>query len=672
MDFFAQQDKARRNTRWLMLYFLLAVGLIVLAVNIASYGMFLWFIDYDTKQFFIHSQDGYWLASLKYWFSIKLWWQVAVLTVFIIGFSSAMRIFELRDGGEKIADMVKARHISSATQDPDERRLRNVTEEMAIASGVSMPKLYVMDNERGINAFVAGYKPGEAVLVVTKGCLEQLNRDQLQGVVGHEFSHILNGDMRLNIRLIGLLAGILMIGQIGMFLVRANVDINIHDRDAKRRGGGVLIAIVFGLMLAAIGYLGVFFGRLIKAGVSRQREFLADAAATQFTRDSRGLAGALLKIRKSAGGSALRDSHAEEMSHMCFGQSIKMRFFSTWLATHPPLEARIKALGKGYVLYNEKGAAALLQEEPPSPPATPDAAPAPSSPQFSIPQLAMGLDTLPSVTPAEPPTPITNSTTLTNSIGNPTPAHLAYAEHLYKRLPDELLQQVHNTEGARVLVYALLFGGNKAEREARAKILLRDESRELAKQVIAMRKQIEKLGPRVRLPLLDLSLPALKEQDTTRYQAFMLTVTKLIQADNRLSLFEYVVRTLLRKHLSKDASRNVSVKYKSFDAVLPEIGILIAGMVQSAHMTTDKSNELYTRIMRSFTAKNTEWQAPTSADQLDQALQKLARISPMFKKSLLNACADCVVADGQVKPSEVELLRAVAETLDCPMPPLVM
>lgn len=263
----------------------------------------------------------------------------ALAVVVLISAGSLIRWLDLAGGGERVANMVNARLIDPSTSDNDERQLRNIVEEMAIASGVPVPQLYVMDHETSINAFVAGYSPTEAVVVVTNGAITHLDRDELQGVIGHEFSHILNGDMRLNVRLIALLAGILMVGQIGLFLLRGS---SRRSFGSSRRGKGQGLAVALGLALTVIGYIGVFFGRLIQAAVSRQREMLADASSVQFTRNPEGIGGALYKIGLK---SSYLDttSHASDVNQMCFGESARMKF-SHLLASHPPVAERIDAI----------------------------------------------------------------------------------------------------------------------------------------------------------------------------------------------------------------------------------------------------------------------------------------------------------------------------------------
>src|SRR5690554_4621861 len=326
--FFQRQANARRNTGLLVALFLSAVILITLAVCLVGYAL-------------TRSEA----SSLPFhlWLTSRHGLVTAAAVVLLVGLTSLVRWIDLAGGGSRVAHMVGARLIEPDTRDSQERMLRNIVEEMSVASGVPVPDLYVMDNETGINAFVAGYTPGEAVMVVTQGALAQLTRDELQGVVGHEFSHILNGDMRLNVRLIALLAGILMVGQIGYFMVRAGFYSSGRSRNRDGRAQAAMGLI--GLALMVIGYVGVFFGRLIQAAVSRQREMLADASSVQFTRNPEGIGSALFKIGM-ASGYLDTTSHASDMNHMCFGESARMKFTSL-LASHPPVNERINAIQPG-------------------------------------------------------------------------------------------------------------------------------------------------------------------------------------------------------------------------------------------------------------------------------------------------------------------------------------
>ena len=336
MDFFEHQHQAKKNTKKLVFFFVLAVVLIITVINILI--------------FLLGNNFGQFQLSAKQWF-YSPWFLAATFgTLAVIVIGSLLRSFQTRGGGQAVAKMVNARAVKMNTKDKHERRLINVVEEMSIASGMPVPALFVMDEEMGMNAFVAGLVPSDTVLVVTQGLLEKLDRQELQGVVAHEFSHIFNADMRLNVRLIAILGGILAIGQLGYFLLRS-MRYSSHRRRSSNSKNNQLGMVILGaaVVLLIVGYIGLFFGRLIKAAISRQREFLADASSVQYSRDSMGIANALYQIKTNGNkGSLLDSSHAEDMSHMCFGSALKFTAFSGLLATHPPIDERISTLVPGY------------------------------------------------------------------------------------------------------------------------------------------------------------------------------------------------------------------------------------------------------------------------------------------------------------------------------------
>ena len=337
MDFFAQQAKVRRTSRRLVALFVLAVVSIVVVIDGVAgllLGLFSQRPDLD------YASDVAGVAPVTQWdWQTLLLISAVVLATILVG--SLYRVLTLRGGGAAVARAMGATPVPTDTTDPVWRRLRNVIEEIAIASGVPVPDIFVMEREPGINAFAAGYTPADAAVCVTQGCLDKLTRDELQGVIAHEFSHVLNGDMRLNIRLMGLLFGILVLGIIGRVIIEASAQSTSARRSSDRNGGAAALALA-GLTLLIVGYVGFFFGRLIQAAVSRSRESLADASAVQFTRQTAGIAGALKKIAALAEGSQLQAHNKQEVAHMLFGEGGGvLRLF----ATHPPLPERIRDLG---------------------------------------------------------------------------------------------------------------------------------------------------------------------------------------------------------------------------------------------------------------------------------------------------------------------------------------
>ena len=652
MNFFERQHHARRKTATLIAYFLIAVILTVVTINLALY--FLFFVTQGQHAAtqpgdFPHALTlGQWLNE-PYW----IWTTIAVLLV--ISFSSVRSYFQLSGGGKAVAEMVSARRIRMASEDIQERRLINVVEEMSIASGTPVPLIYVMDDEQAINAFVAGYRPSEAVLVVTKGTLEKLSRDELQGVVGHEYSHILNGDMRINVRLIAALAGIIALGQMGGFVLRSLRY--SRGRDSK---GGVGVIIGVGLVLFVVGYVGLFFGRLIKAAISRQREFLADASSVQFTRNPSAIAGALWQI-KTDGGSRLVSSHAEDMSHMCIAESLD---FSSLMATHPPLDERIEAVDPGFLTkkrFEHKKIDAAT-------PQTGTANTSSTTPSSPLPDTAMGFS------PEQIGAVAVTSAAITQSVGNPTGHHIEFAEQMHAAMPQSLLDAAHAPEQAKNVVYALILNATQSEAIEVALTLINAHDGDTAKaSARALVPTIGQLGPRGRLPVLDIVIPALKELSPNECARFLRTVDALVKVDKRLTSFEFVMTTILENHLDEDATRADITKYYQAELVLPEIRVLLTVMARAGTKDESVFHQVFARTMGYFSSAE---ETPVdrshySPERLRAVLQKLALVSPLIKQNLIGACADCVLHDGVVMPVEAELLRATALALDCPMPPLV-
>lgn len=639
MNFFKRQDEARRYTAILVLYLLIAVTLIVAAVNAVVY---------------IAVAAGS-PRSLDFsaWKDLP-WWPIATLgTLLVIVAGSLIRFLTLRGGGRAVAELMDARPVRADSRDPLERRLINVVEEMSIASGTPVPDLYVMDQEEGINAFVAGYRPTEAVMVVTRGALETLSRDELQGVVGHEFSHVLNGDMRINVQLIAILGGILTLGVLGRLMMRSlGRSPRIRPSSGGRGAQAQLVAFALGLGLFSIGYIGLFFGRLIKAAVSRQREFLADASSVQFTRNPRGIAGALWKIRSHVKGALLSNAHAEETSHMCFGQNMKVGF-GNLMATHPPIDERIRRVDPHFEVKraaegtNRRVAAAR---------------------EAAVATTAMGFGS------SGDGAPVGRSTGLAASVGNPTPEHMTYAAAFHRSIPEALLRAVHAPGEAPFVVYALLLGDVAKERAKVARALVRHETKtDDDARLDPICDAIGKLDVRYRLPLLDLAAPVLRGLSEAERRSVIGIAEKLVQIDRTVTLFEFVLLTLLKKQLKQAPSSEDKIRYRRFAPVLPEIRILLTLMARSGVHGAQRSEEAFSRSMRSFT--NVELaqadEAYCKLESMEGVLAKLSGLSPLLKGSLISACADCVLHDGKIRLQEAELLRAVAEALDCPMPPLI-
>lgn len=593
MDFFEHQARAQTKTRWLIVYFALALVGIIAAVHVVVTLLL--------------------TEPLDNW-EILAWVTAGVLLTVMCG--SLIKIIELSKGGQTVAAMLGGEPVAPNTTDLNERKLLNVIEEMSIASGVPAPGVYVMP-DRSINAFAAGHGPGDAVIGVTRGCIEHLSRDELQGVIAHEFSHLLHGDMKLNIQLMGLLNGILCLAILGAILFRFGVYTPRSSSSESRRNGVTFAIIAAGGALYLIGWIGVFFGNLIKAAVSRQREFLADASAVQFTRNPDGLTGALAKIGRLS--SRLESPRAAEASHLYFGNGLA----DPWLAlfaTHPPLADRIHAIDPHFD---------------------------PASVKISV----------------KPPPLPTKS---------PTPQNFTRAAALLAALPGFAGETVRDLQGACALVYALLLDDRTEARAAQLRDLQVDEAmRAEMKQLFSRRDAI---SPEQRLPLAEMVIPTLRNLSPDQYTAFRDNVRHLVEADREIHLFEYALQKVILRHLDQyfSPSRRKPVRFRSVVPLLPEVGILLTGLAAVGHPEAADRPAAFVAGVRELLI-NTSSHPMTCGEgcdlaAIDTALDRLAEASPEVKRVVLKACQATVTVDGVVGSREYELLRAIAEALDCPMP----
>src|ERR1022692_4309789 len=514
MDFFERQEKAHRNTKLLVVYFVTGVVLLIATIYLAVFLIFSGVNHKSHRYTYNDGTTGYGSTSFSLW-NPQLFFGVTLGTLAVIVIGGLSKTAQLSQGGSAVAEILGGRLVNSNTNDPDERKLLNVVEEMAIASGVPVPQVYVLDHEQGINAFAAGHSTSDAVVAATRGCMKVLSRDELQGVVGHEFSHILNGDMRLNIRLMGIIFGIVCIAAIGRGLLYMRSG-NSRDRNALP---------LLGLVFLIIGSVGVFFGRLIQAAVSRQREFLADASSVQFTRNPAGLSGALQKI--GGYGSRMESPNAPDAGHLFFGNALSDAFLGA-LATHPPLEERIRAIdatwdGKFKRLVADKPES--LSRRDPSRPPVPDAFRAVLGGAI----IGAGADERP---------PVIQSRSVLPNLGNPTPLHLEYAEKLRNSLPESVKAATREPLAAVALIYAMLLSPEATTRATQLAELAKRVTPEIYEKIVALFPDVSTAAAHAHLPMVNIALGALRQLRAEQFAQFSQTLQWLIQSDGRVELFE--------------------------------------------------------------------------------------------------------------------------------------
>ena len=656
-SFFENQHLARRNTKILVLLYVLAVAGVILAVDLVLAGIYASNIEWRHA-----GRELTWLVRLRMVpQSLYLWG--AFGTALVILAVSAWHIMKLSSGGKAVADMVGARRVTSDTRDPLERRLVNVVEEMSIASGVRVPAVYVMDGEAGINAFAAGYDVSDCVVAVTRGTLETLNRDELQGVVAHEFSHILHGDMRLNIRMIGILAGIVFIGSIGEFILRS-------QRGGDSKGAAPLV--IGGLALLLIGYIGLFFARLIKAAVSRQREFLADASSVQFTRNPDGIAGALDQIGVSAAGALIANRHAEDLSHMFFGQGIQVRL-SSLFDTHPPLQERIARVHGRFdrSSYRATRATAVVaadveEKEYKGDEKRKSAAAAVLAGASMAGRRGADLGTQWGRSAGES----------SKLVGSMDGAKVDYAARLLGALPAGLREKLRDPDGARAAMVALLFAPKDDVMQTQVDALRAKGLTPLAEQARAIAPLCRRLGGAFHLPVIDLALPAVKAAPAQARDELITALEAVIHADRRVSLHEFVVLTLVRGQLAPRHKPGASGSRKI--AELQGEAVVVLSLVTHAGTRQDATGERGAALAAAMRAGTKEMGLPDapaatalSLETAAAALDALTGLAPMQKALLIKGLFAAVSFDGSIRIMEAELMRLVGAVLDCPLPPLL-
>lgn len=676
MNFFGLQDQANRSTRKLIFLFILAVTATIISIYFAFVLLFMPPRGFDGNlgfHFLRLLSDPGWSqqadSGLAAWIMDRDWWNPALffivtgaIAALVIG-GGAYKISQLRQGGKALASMLGGRPIASSTSDPDERILLNVVEEMAIASGTRIPEVYLMEKEPGINAFAAGFTGDDMVIGVTQGCLRLLSRDELQGVVAHEFSHILRGDMRLNMRLLGTVSGITLISTIGYFLLRISTSgarISMDSARSRGRGRGGLGAgiIALGAVMFGLGYLGVFFSKLIKSAIGRQREFLADASAVQFTRNPSGLAGALKKIGGLAQGSRIRSPNAPETSHFFFSNGLQDSFFRI-LATHPPLVERIQRLDPAF-------AGDFPRIEGPS-----EQKPDESIP---VPELAEGSAAF-IQTEADLPDP----EHFVDNIGIPTAAKINYAAGLRENLPSAVLAALREPVGASAIVLALLISPEEQIRDLQFGKLRQDGPTAIFEEINKLFPTIQKLGTETRIPLIDWAAQTLRNLSDRQYEQFCVLMDTMIAADKRIDLFEFCLQRILRRQLDAHfhGAKTLAAKYHKTEELLPESLYLLSALAWigkqeeadaiSAFMAGAKQLNLskpHEFIMESQAASS-------DLGRIGRTLERLSLAAPYVKKNILFSCAHVVTSDGRVLETERELLRAIADSLELPVPPFV-
>ncbi len=636
MNFFESQDTAKRNTGRLIFLFVLAVFSLIIVTNLLV--MFL--IG------FAGSEMTSMAAVNTLRFDWGTFWLIGAFVTGVVFLGSLYKMGSLRGGGARIAEMMNGRLLLAGSQDLHERRVLNVVEEMAIASGIPVPPVYLME-EDGINAFAAGYSPSDAIVAVTRGTIETLSREQLQGVVAHEFSHILHGDMRTNIRLIGVLHGIMVLGLIGYHLLWGSM----YSRRSKNSGGIVFL----GIGLIVIGFVGTFFGNLIKAAVSRQREFLADASAVQFTRNPDGIGGALMQIANHSERSYLNNPNAAEISHALFEEG-RVSALSKLYATHPPLDDRIRAILPSWDGNYDVGTVASYANSE-------EAKPAAVTQQEKARAMLGGV------------AGVLITDAIINQVGNPQVQHLDYADKLLHQIPQTLIDAAREPSGARAVIYYLILDKNDSDRRQQLSFVESSADIGIYGELQKLLSVADEVEAEQRLPLTEIAISSLRQLSKNQYQLFKSNFDALIALDNKINLLEWALQKIVFHHLDAVFIKGKTPKpgNKDLKRCEQESALLLSILAHSNKQEGISTEAAYAKGAEKLgLATPLQATEAISFEALNEALNCLAELKPLQKPALLKAFVACITADKEVAAIEAELLRAIAATIDCPLPPFIV
>lgn len=656
MNFFKAQDQARKSTTRLILLFALAVICLILLTNLAI----MLALEHENLHYLLDSPR----YALELFDTTTFWWVTLGVSCVILA-ASLIKLSQLSHGGHVVAESLGGRAIPFNSEDPLDKKILNIVEEMAIAAGSHVPVVYLID-ETSINAFAAGWNSNDAVIGVTKGAVEKLNRDELQGVVAHEFSHILNGDMRLNIQLIGVLYGIEVIGLFGRNFLRifsggrrrhsggySYSHSSSRNNSSGGSGGGVIILLALALMV--IGYIGTLFGNMIKAAISRHREYLADASAVQYTRNPDSIGNALRKIGGDVSGSLLHASNVSEFSHLYFASGLKQSWFSAF-ATHPPLDERIQRI-------NPQWDGSYL--EPPRPDLTPEA----------IAEKANAHQKKVAATIATTAAVITTMDAMNGIDSLPTEKHISRAHQLLNEIPEAIHQQLKDPYGARAVTYLLLLAHDKETLKKQLFHLRKHADPDVYQLVRQLYPEAKTLTANLRLPIVDIAIATLRKLSLKQYKLFRANSLVLMKADQKIDTTEWMLQRILFHHLDEAFSlrKRAPARHAFIGAVKGPCEVMLSRIAHIEHSDEQEAEAAFVagRAAIGAGALRSLPRDQITVDDLDSAMDELVMLKPLLKQRFLKACATTLTHNDQVTIEGVELLRTLASSLDTPMPPIL-
>ena len=688
MNFFEHQAQAERKTFRLVIYYLLGLFLTFLAIHAIITGVVVIATDDLRGVYDFQSQDdgsagydearsggeydesgapGYDFgeAFVEQYFNPELLLIDLIAVILVIGGGTLYKTSQLkRMDGDGIAQMYGGVRVQDRGASWKERRLLNIVEEMAIASGIHVPNVYVLRNESGINAFAAGYSEPTSVVAVTQGALDYLSRDELEGVIAHEFSHILHQDTRLNMRLIGILFGLEMIAMIGYVILRSMPNVTVSRGDNEGKGGSGKLVLLVGLGLLAIGLLGQLFANIIRAAVSRQREFLADASAVQYTRNPGGIAGALKKIGSRVG-ARVSNSKAVEGSHLFFGNIFDGSFLSGIFNSHPDLTERIRRIDPKFNGEYEP----VIQRQVNPDPSEPEPAPKAGGGE----NLKNTLDKIMGEfgRRASGAGSAAIASAILGAAGNVTQEKIKFAKALLENIPPAVEEKIKDRFGATAAVLAVLLSGDPERHERELAYLRENLSIDVLEKIGTIAQGLEGVTDAVKIPIVQKAFPYLRAMPKADYLRLREIILTLMKSDGRIDLLEFTIAGFVLNDLdlyfrlvpasveTLEEPDQIAAPFCQVAAMLAYAGTDDRAAAQEAFATAVESIGLpYSPMPK---------EACTPAE-FSQALNTLSHAKAPLRQKVLEALYACISADRQITEREGELIRAVTAYLNCPMP----
>ena len=662
MNFFEHQDRARKTTRKLYIYFFIAVLFVIVALNVCLLGIIHYLSGLDSAS--LKESLSFYQSTEGFAGAIACITGVSSLLIFS---GAGYRSSQLKSlNGGQVAESLGGRLVSSNTTDRRERQLLNIVEEMSIASGVPVPKVYVLDNEKSINAFASGWDTNEAAIAVTRGALDYFNRDELQGVIGHEFSHILNGDMTVDMRMVGLLFGLELIFLCGYFLFRvmlessSNSNRSSSDKDSKGGGGALLLFLIIGLIIMVIGYIGKVAANLIRMAVSRQKEYLADASSVQFTRNPEGIGYALIKIGQINARKPITNPNAAACGHFFFSS---INAANLW-DSHPPLNERIARILPNYngkipqsvlrdlkyppgrmnddVEESQDNSSDRLKKRFPKRPFGVLKDRLPKQVQDQIGVFGYGALDNPSASSSE------------SSVQSPD-----NSESL-----DELIHDPYSVHG---VIYALLMDPYPEIQNQQWNVLRSNQNEHMLNLVERLIPEVESLSCADKIRVSELSVSALRQMSPEQYQTFRANIAALTEADQKIDLFEFGLRMILTGRLDVAFGlRQESIQYYSPNDLFNEFRLTLGYI---AWQGADNEQDAYNAFMTAASqigAMNITFidKKERSLNAFATSLKKIQRSTMDIRKMFFQAFVACISYDGKITPKEEDLINVIGASLN--------